>query len=108
MKQPKQDNFGYEEEVYSKGLSREDTIERQVRICTFNYSKGLWDEFEYSVHMLIALLPSELRKKIKILPIDSTTRQKIGEFYEQFINIQETLELDTNMIFKKKFIKTYR
>lgn len=104
----KEDQFPYyEEEVYSKGLSREDTIERQVRICAYNYSNGLWNEFEYGVHMLIALLPKDVRDSFTPLEIDITDREAIQKHFEQFMDIQEALELDTNMIFKKKFIKTY-
>ena len=106
MKEDSIDGY-YEEETYTKGLSREDTIERQVRICAFNYSKGLFKEFEYSNRMLIALLPKQVRNNFSILPIDTTTDEAIEKHYQQFISIQETLEDDTNMIFKKKFIKTY-
>jgi len=97
----------YEEEVYSKGLSREDTIERQVRICTYFYSKGLWSNFEYGLHMLIALLPKDVRTCFKPIQIDVKSFDIINQHYKQFVQIQEALEVDTNMIFKKKFIKTY-
>jgi len=96
----------YEEETYSKGLSREDTIERQVRIVSDNYSKGRWDEFEYSLKILIALLPSELRNRYTV-PLHRTDQKSIEEHYQLFTRIQQDLEHDTNMIFKKRFIKTY-
>ena len=96
----------YEEEVFSAGLSREDTIERQVRIVSDNYSKGEWDKFEYSLKMLISLLPSQLRNRYTV-PQHKTDLEGIEKHYQLFIRIQEDLETDTNMIFKKKFIKTY-
>ena len=66
----------YEEETFSGGLSREDTIEKQVRTC--------FKRIEFNV--------------------DERT---VDKYYNQFIKIQETLEMNTNMVFKKKFIKTY-
>jgi hypothetical protein len=107
MKEDELDGY-YEEETYTKGLSREDTIERQVRICAFYYSRGLWNEFEYSLKMLIALLPKELRERLSTLQIDTSSKEIIEKHFKRFVEIQETLELDTNMIFKKKFIKTYQ
>jgi len=104
----KEDQFPYyEEEVYSKGLSREDTIEKQVRICAYYYSKGLWVNFEYGLHILIALLPKEVRKQFTPIQIEAKSFEIINKHYEQFVNIQEALESDTNMIFKKKYIKTF-
>lgn len=98
----------YEEETYSKGLSREDTIENQVRICAFQYSKGQWMLFEYSLHMLIALLPKEIRDKFKLIPVNIDSNEEIIKHYQQFVDIQEELEVNTTMIFKKKSIKSYQ
>lgn len=97
----------YEEETYTKGLSREETIERQVRIASFFYSKGIWHEFEYSVKMLVALLPRALRDTFSI-PDHNTKNEGIECYYNLFVNIQTKLEEDTNLIFKKKFIKTFK
>jgi hypothetical protein len=104
----KPDNFSgyFEEEVYSKGLSREDTIESHIRRAIYFYSKGLWDEFEYSVKILITILPSALKEQMKELD-HNTSSKGVQEHYNQFKEIQRCLEDETNMIFKKKFIKTY-
>ena len=96
----------YEEETYSKGLNREETIERQIRIITFYYSKGLWDNFEYSVKALFSLLPTTIRERFAIPEHDITTEGR-DKHFKLFIEIQRSLEEDTNMIFKRKFIKTY-
>lgn len=98
------DDSFYSEETYSKGLSREDTLERQIRIITYFYSRGLWNEFEYSLKALIPLLPKLVRDQFKPLLHDTN---KVEDHYQQFMDIQEKLEADTNMIWKKKFIKTY-
>ena len=100
------ESFSYDEETWSKGLSREDTLERQVRIISTFYSNGHWNEFQYSLKILIPLLPSLLRKRFKPLP-HATDENDIDVHYEQFWAIQRALEDDTNMIWKKKFIKTY-
>jgi len=103
----KNDELGiYDEETYTKGLSREETIEKQIRICIYNYSLANWDNFEYSLKALIALLPLEIRKRFPPLK-HNTTAEGVENHYTQFVKIQETLETDTNMVFKKKFIKTY-
>jgi len=104
-----EDSLGgyYEEETYSKGLNREETIERQIRIVTFYYSKGLWDNFEYSVKALFSLLPGIIRNKFT-MPNHDITTEGIEKHYTLFIDMQRVLEEDTNMIFKKKFIKTYQ
>ena len=95
-----------DEETYSKGLSREDTLEKQIRLITYNYSKGLWDEFEYSLKALIPLLPKAIRKEF--MPLDHDVSDGgIEKHYQQHTAIQALLESDTNMIWKKKFIKTY-
>ena len=96
----------YEEETYSKALNREDTLERQMRMVTFFYSRGLWDEFEYSIKALISLLPKIVRTAFTPLE-HNTSREGVEAHYNQFTDIQEKLESDTNMIFKKRFIKTF-
>ena len=96
----------YEEEVFSKGLSRENTIEKQVGIATYFYSKGLWDEFEYSVKAMLPLLPEQIRERIT-LPEHNTTLKGVEAYFNSFIKMQSELENNTNMIFKKKFVKTY-
>lgn len=108
MSNIKDDVFGadYQEETYSKGLSREDTIERQVRMTAFYYSSLKWDEFEYSLKALIGLLPKQIQNKISVLSHD-ISGVGIEKHYKQFVEIQNVLESDTNMIFKKRFIKTY-
>lgn len=98
--------YYYDEETWSKGLSREDTLERQVRIISTYYSKGDWNEFQYSLKILIPLLPSLLRERFMPLP-HATDESDIDAHYKQFLAIQKALEEDTNMIWKKKFIKTY-
>jgi len=99
-----QDDSFYQEETYSHGLSREDTLEKQIRECTYFYSKGMWDEFEYSLKALIPLLPKVVRDQFPPLPHDINL---IEDHYQQFMDINTKLEEDTNMIWKKKFIKTY-
>ncbi|MBD3195205.1 MAG: hypothetical protein GF317_09130 [Candidatus Lokiarchaeota archaeon] len=99
------DDAFYSEETYSKGLSREDTLEKQIRIITYFYSRGLWDEFEYSLKALLPLLPRVVREQFQALPHDIN---KVEDHYNQFMDIQKLLESDTNMIWKKKFIKTYK
>ena len=101
------DDSYYDEETYSKGLSREDTIEKQVRLVAYHYSKGMWTQFEYSLHMLIALLPRDVRTRFKPIYIDAKSFDVISKHFEQFVDIQLALEEDTNMIFKRKFIKTF-
>jgi len=102
----KPDNLYYSEETYSKGLSREDTLEFQIRIIVKYYSSGMWNEFEYSLKALYPLLPSLIRERVKPLK-HNITPVGVEEHYQWFLNIQEMLENDTNMIWKKKFIKTY-
>lgn len=97
----------YEEETYTKGLSREETIEKQVRFAVYFYSRGEWHNFEYSVKMLVALLPRNLRDQLAI-PEHNIQNNGTEEYYKLFIDIQTRLEEDTNLIFKKKFIKTYK
>ncbi len=96
----------YDEETWSKGLSREDTLEKQVRIIASFYSKGLWNEFQYSLKILIPLLPKLIRDRFTPIP-HAKSEEDIEKHYQQFLDIQVALELDTNMIWKKKFIKTY-
>ena len=78
----KEDSF-YSEETYSKGLSREDTLERQIRIITYFYSRGLWDEFEHSLKALIPLLPKVVREQFTPLPHDKT---KVEEYWSNINN----------------------
>lgn len=101
-----EDSF-YNEETYSKGLSREDTLERQIRIITYFYSKGMKDEFEYSLKALIPLLPKVVREQFEPLEHD-ISYEGMEQHYNQFTKINSCLESDTNMIWKKKFIKTYK
>lgn len=96
----------YEEETWSKGLSREHTLERQTQLIAYSYSKGLWDEFEYSLKALIPLLPGKVREAFKPLDHDVTT-SGVEEHYQQFTDIQTFIEDNTNMMWKKKFVKTY-
>lgn len=96
----------YSEETYSKGLSREDTLEKQFRLIAFHYSKGLWDEFEYSLKIIIPFLPKEIRGQFTPLKHD-TSDSGLEKHYQQFLDIQDKIESDTNMIWKKRFIKTY-
>lgn len=96
----------YEEETWSKGLSREDTLEKQIRFISYFYSKGLWNEFQYSLKILIPLLPKLIRDRFTPLP-HAKSEEDIEQHYQQFLGIQTTLESDTNMIWRKKFIKTY-
>lgn len=107
LKRDELDEPYYEEEVYHKGLSREETIERQNRIVGDNYSNGRWASFEYSLKILIAFIPKELRETLEKLDHD-VTDIGIERHYQQFVLIQKKLQDDTNMIFKKKFIKTFK
>jgi len=100
------EKYSYDEEVWSKGLSREDTLEQQIRVISKFYSIGDWNEFQYGLKILIPLLPSELRKRFVPLP-HAIEEADIEDHYKQFWDIQTALEDDTNMIWKKKFIKTY-
>jgi len=102
----KQDSFHYNEETYSKGLSREDTLEKQIRMVVYYYSKGMWNEFEYSLKALIPILPSMIREQFPPLTRDITP-SGVEKHYQQFCNINSKLESDTNMVWKKKFIKTF-
>lgn len=96
----------YEEETWSKGLSREETLERQIRLIAFYYSKGMWNEFQYSLKILLPLLPAGVRELFT--PEEHATDEKdIEKHYQQFTDIQVLLESDTNLIWKKKFVKTY-
>jgi len=106
MKSIKEDSVYYSEETYSKGLSREDTLEFQIRTIIKFYSMGMWNEFEYSLKALYPLLPSLIRERFKPLK-HNITPKGVEEHYNQFLDIQDMLESDTNMIWKKKFIKTY-
>jgi len=96
----------YDEETYTKGLSREDTLEKQIRLIAYHFSKGLWDEFEYSLMILLPMLPKDVRTEFRPLKHD-TSPDGIDQHYNQFQTIQEKIESDTNMIWKKRFIKTY-
>ena len=108
MSELKEDELSgyYEEETYTKGLDRESTIEKQVQTAIFFYSRAMWAEFEYSVRALAVLLPKDVRDVFILPPIDVTDKG-IQEYFKLFTLIQEKLELDTNLIFKKRFIKTY-
>lgn len=96
----------YEEETYSKGLSREDTLEYHIRNIASNYSYQKWDEFEYGIKILIPLLPKDVRIQFKPLDHDITP-SGVERHYQLFNDIQSKIEADTNMIWKKRFIKTY-
>jgi len=106
MNKIKEDVF-YDEETYSKGLNREDTLEYQNRIIANFYSRGLWDEFEYSLKALLPLLPQGIRIQFESLQHD-TSIDGIERHYQMFYDIQDKMESDTNMIWKKKFIKTFQ
>lgn len=106
MNESIEDEGYYSEETWSQGLSREDTLEKQVRSISFFYSKGMWNEFQYSLKILIPLLPKLIRDRFNPLP-HATEESDIDEHYKQFWDIQNVLESDTNMIWKKKFVKTY-
>lgn len=96
----------YDEETWSKGLSREETLERQIRLIAFYYSKGMWNEFQYSLKILLPLLPAGVREMFE--PETHATDEKgIEIHYKQFTDINVLLESDTNLIWKKKFVKTY-
>lgn len=101
----KEDAF-YSEETYSKGLSREDTLEGHIRLIKDAYTRMLWHEFEYGVKVLLTLLPTGIRNDFSPLQHDVST-EGVERHYQQFLKIQKSLEDDTNMIWKKKFIKTY-
>lgn len=96
----------YDEEVYRKTLTREETLEKQIGFITLCYSKGSWREFEYGIKGLIVLLPRLVREQFTPLRYDPSP-SGIEQHYQQFLEINEKLESDTNMIWKKKFIKTY-
>jgi len=100
------DEAGFLEEQWSKGLSREDTLERQIRTIVYYYSKGLWDEFEYGIKALYPLLPGKVREQF--LPLEHDTSSiGIQKHYDYFLTIQKKIEDDTNMIWRKRFVKTY-
>jgi len=101
-----QDDSFYDEETYSKGLNREDTLEAQIRLIASYYSKGLLDEFEWSLKALLPLLPKGVRDRFKPLQHDVGS-EGVERHFQMFLEIQVFLESDTNMIWKKKFIKTY-
>lgn len=100
------DGSSYEEETYSKGLNREDTLEHQIRIITNNYNNGKLAEFEWSIKALLPLLPKKIRVQFTPLPHD-TSEECVEQHYQMFLNIQIKLEDDTNMVWNKKFIKTF-
>jgi hypothetical protein len=104
----KPDQFSgyYDEEVYSKGLTREQTIESHTNRILYFYSKGSWDDFEYAIKIMIPILPTIIKNKIEI-PEHNTSNQGVQQHYDLFNEIQNSLENETNMIYKKKFIKTY-
>lgn len=101
------DSFYYDEEVYRKPLDREDTLERLFRIAAYHYSKGEWHEFEYSLKIIIPFLPKGIRERFIPL-VHDITNEGIEDHYQQFLKIQEMIESDTNMIWKKRYIKTHR
>ena len=102
-----EDSSFYEEETWTKGLSREDTLEKLFRIAAYHYSKGEWDYFEYTIKILITFLPSIIRKQFKPL-VHDTSEPGLEQHYEQFLNIHTKIEDDTNMIWKKRWITTYK
>jgi len=106
MKRDDLNNPSYEEETYSKGLSREDTLEAQIRFVVRAYSEGKWGDFERGVKALHVLLPSEVRQKFDTLD-ENLSPEGVEKHYKFFEKIQDTIETETNMIWKRKFIKTY-
>jgi hypothetical protein len=100
------DRAYFEEETYSKGLSREDTLEKQFRIIMYHYSKGLWHEFEYSLKIILPFLPKVVRTQFKPLKHDVSI-EGIEQHYEQLLKMCEKIESDTNMIWKMKKITTF-
>lgn len=107
MNKIKDDAFpSYDEETYSKGLSREDTLEGQIRTCIAFYSRQEWHNFEFSLKALLLLLPYEIRKQFTPLQHDVSI-YGVEKHYIQFLKIQNKLEKDTNMVWKKRFVKTY-
>jgi len=96
----------YMEETWSKGLTRENTLEKMIGKIAVHYSEGEWDEFEWGIKSLVTLLPKSIRDNIELPPHDIHPSGR-EEYYKCFVSIQEKLESDTNMIWKKKFIKTY-
>lgn len=106
MNEGETQSYAYNEETWTKGLSREDTLEGQIRSISKFYSNGKWQEFQYSLKILIPLLPSKLRDRFKPLP-HAKEESEIEKHYQQFSEIQKAIEEDTNLIWHKKFIKTY-
>jgi hypothetical protein len=96
----------YEDEVYTKPLSREDTLEKQIWFIAYSYSNGRWREFEYGLKALYPLLPFKVRTQFSILKFDPSP-EGVEKHYQMFLEIQEKIEKDTNMIWKKRFVKTY-
>ncbi|RLF56053.1 MAG: hypothetical protein DRN27_09950 [Thermoplasmata archaeon] len=96
----------YNEETFRKGLNREDTLEGQIRNIVFFYSRMKWHEFEYSLKALFPLLPSPVREHFEILKHDVSVTG-VEKHFKQFMEVQSFLESDTNMVWKKRFIKTY-
>ena len=94
------------EETWTKGLTREQTLEKQIQQIAYNYGMGLWDNFEYSLRALHPLLPKKVRDQFKPLEHDISI-EGVEEHYQQFTEIQAFIEDNTNLIWKKKFIKTY-
>jgi len=97
----------YFEETYRKKLSREETLEGQIRQISYFYSRGMFKEFEYALRMLIALLPTDVKKEFPYLKLDYSN-EGVEKHFQQFIDIQDYLENNTNMIWNKKFVKTFK
>jgi len=100
------DGSYYGEEVYIKPLSREDTLEKQIGFIAHSYSRGIWNDFEHGLKALFTLLPKGVREQFTPLEFDPSD-EGIEKHYQQFLEIQDKIESDTNMIWKKRFIKTY-
>jgi hypothetical protein len=103
----KQTQYDYEDEVYTKPLTREETLEKQMQLIAYCYTKGWWREFEYGIKILLPLLPFKVRTQFKTLEYD-TSKEGVQNHYDLFVKINEKIESDTNMIWKKRFIKTYK
>lgn len=99
------------QERYTKGLNYETVLLEQFnRIAYFRSNKDL-DNYQYSIDVLIFLLPNDLRstalnyKKTHNIKHDITTAG-LAIWDELLIVVNELLE-NSNMIFKTRYTKTY-
>ncbi len=105
---PQEDNFPYSEEVYSKGLDREDTLEGQIRSIINYYSRMEWHNFEYSLKALYPLLPVKLVEEYGLVPLKhDVSVTGVENHYQEFVRLQTLIETKTNMTWKKRFVKTF-